>query len=90
MDTKSRHGVAWFDVLGQGIVKRDFMVDIPELLEEPTKSLVDEVLYQIIVLDNSLPNELIHCRPVNIDIMVGQTRRIFRYADFTTLLEQKL
>jgi len=90
MSADQRHGVAWFNVSGFGIQKRDFMVDLPELLEQPTKELVHDVFRQIAILDKTLPKKEINCRPVNIDLMVGNTRRVYRFEDFEPLLVQSL
>lgn len=90
MDIKQRHGVAWFEISGLGIVKRDFMVDDPALLELPSRDVVYDLFRQIAIIDNSLPTLGVNCRPINMDITAGRIRRIYQYDNFALLLVQKL
>ncbi len=90
MDIKQRHGVAWFEISGYGVVKRNFMVDNPALLERPSKDVVYDLFRQIAIIDNSLPPLGVSCRPINMDITAGSIRRIYRYDNFAPLLVQKL
>lgn len=84
-----RHGSVWFEVSGFGRLKRDFMVNLPELLAAQSDQLALPVARQIMLLDRSLPKKEHVCKPVKIDIRVAGMRRVYDLVTLEVMLDQQ-
>lgn len=88
LSAAQRHGSVWFDVSGFGRLRRDFMVDDPEALFKAPETHAAHLVRQVRLLDKTLPNSEINCRPVKIDLVVCGVRRILDGSG-RVLFEQK-
>lgn len=90
MHPDRRHGSVWFDVSGFGQQRRDFTVNEPDLLAHNVEKLGMKVAQQIMLLDPSLPKQELYCKPVKIDVVGSDVRRMYELNDRRFLLEQKV
>lgn len=90
MGPDHRHGSVWFDVSGFGRVRRDFVVDYPDILANDMLAHANQIARQIMLIDPTLPKKETNCCPVKIDIVVDGFRRIFEYGTLRILFEQQL
>jgi hypothetical protein len=90
MHPKMRHGSVWFDVSGFGRVRRDFVVDEPDVLAVNAEQFANDVARQIMLIDRTLPKREENCRPVKIDILGAGVRRVYELDTFKVVLEEPL
>lgn len=83
------HGSVWFDVSGFGRLKREFMVNLPELLVAKSDTLALPVAQQIMWLDRTLPKKEHVCKPVKIDIRVAGMRRVYDLVTLEVMFDQR-
>jgi len=88
LDPSQKHGSVWFDVSGFGRLRRDFVVDEPELLALNAKSLGNQIAQQVMLLDSTLPKKEHICIPVQIDIRGAGMRQVYDLRTFETIFSQ--
>lgn len=75
---------------GFGRLRRDFNVNLPDLLIEDPKKFALPVARQIMLIDRHLSKKEHICRPVKIDLQVAGRRLLYDLTTMRLLLEQQI